>query len=129
MTKPFFTAEDFPASWSENSPYADYINRRKAAELANAKVAPLKAENERLKEIAKEYDGYRAFNGGEIFKVKTLTEQNRIMREALESYLHGPWAAWTRMMDDRTDGELGKLLCHTENLAREALAKCKELEK
>lgn len=138
MTKPFFTSEDFDCNCPRDElskgnkaayelllkkdfrpGHYDWCSAWDAADMAEAKVAPLIAENERLRDenrkILKELNATTQGRENAYKEQDKLTEQNRIMKEALEFY--------SRLIDPLRFG-----VNPFSDTAREALAKCKELE-
>lgn len=145
--EPFFTAEDFNFRFLENIDFGTQSVLENleivAANQANAKVAPLIAENERLKDA-------NCWSCEDKEKIRKLTEQNRelesivsksvpklekilsIMKEALEYYSHS-----TRLpqgsigMDPLSEKLIEWQLSYAQDdgsKARKALAKVKSLE-
>lgn len=148
-----FKPEDFDDS-------GDGPLRRPAHEIANAKIAPVLEENERLKTIEKlmerDPEWGNEFAAVTHFKAECdkLTEQNRelesivskrvpklekilsIMKDALEEIdnkaemtILGP-SQYDDCRDERQAHEIGahKAFGQQAEVAREALAKCEELE-
>lgn len=132
MTKPFtrspkgfFTAENFDGDLEE---------RTYNAKTANAKVAPLLEENHHLNRLlhAKgvacltgDHDLVTGFACPICFT--KLSEQNRIMKEALEIYAKAEFVD-VKQRGYQPDGTEDLEINDDGTIAREALAKCKELE-
>lgn len=157
MNKPFFTAEDFGRMHPVDlcgGIKEKMITTAEASQLANTKVAPLIAENRRLQEqlteasgeverlrdenrkILKELNATTQGRENAYKEQEKLNEQNRIMKEALteindkaDMTILGP-SQYDDCRDEKQAHEIGahKAFGQQAEIAREALAKCRELE-